>query len=211
LKTEQIDEKAGHWPAFSLPVLLGTPSRRMRCEEESKGGNSMKHLVSLAFVSVIALTTAALAQDKQTASANFVGADGKDNGRASLTSAAAGGVVIELDVSGLPANKWVAFHVHEIGKCDAATHHDSAGKHFNPTNAEHGLLAAKGPHAGDMPNQYVGQDGVLRAQVFDGMVTLDGKDNGIRGRALMIHANSDDYRSQPSGDAGARLACAVIK
>ncbi|MBO9123315.1 MULTISPECIES: superoxide dismutase family protein [unclassified Rhizobium] len=171
----------------------------------------MKRLLSLAFATVAALATVAVAQDKQTAQANFVGADGKDDGRATLTAAAAGGVLIELEVSGLPANKWVAFHVHETGKCDAASHHESAGKHFNPTKAEHGLLAAKGPHAGDMPNQYVGQDGVLRAQVFDGMVTLDGKENGIRGRALMIHENSDDYRSQPAGDAGARLACAVIK
>lgn len=171
----------------------------------------MRHILTLACAGFVTLTTAAMAQDKQTAVANFVGADGKDSGRASLTAAATGGVLIELEVSGLPANKWVAFHVHEVGKCDAADHHESAGKHFNPTKAEHGLLAAKGPHAGDMPNQYVGQDGVLRAQVFDGMVTLDGKDNGIRGRALMIHANSDDYRSQPAGDAGARLACGVIK
>jgi Cu-Zn family superoxide dismutase len=163
------------------------------------------HLIALA--SFVAMTTVAAAQDKQTAVANFIGKDGKETGRASIS----GGVMIELEVSGLPANKWVAFHVHEIGKCDAATHHESAGKHFNPTNAEHGFLAVKGPHAGDMPNQYVGQDGVLRAQVFDGMVSLDGKEDGIRGRALMIHANSDDYRSQPAGDAGERLACGVIK
>ncbi len=167
------------------------------------------HLIALA--SFVAMTTVAAAQDKQTAVANFIGKDGKETGRASITAAASGGVMIELEVSGLPANKWVAFHVHEIGKCDAATHHESAGKHFNPTNAEHGFLAVKGPHAGDMPNQYVGQDGVLRAQVFDGMVSLDGKEDGIRGRALMIHANSDDYRSQPAGDAGERLACGVIK
>ncbi|WP_443216793.1 superoxide dismutase family protein [Rhizobium sp. Root1203] len=167
------------------------------------------HLIALA--SFVAITTAALAQDKQTAVANFIGKDGKETGRASITAAVSGGVMIELEASGLPANKWVAFHVHEIGKCDASSHHESAGKHFNPTNAEHGFLAAKGPHAGDMPNQYVGQDGVLRAQVFDGMVSLDGKEDGIRGRALMIHANSDDYRSQPAGDAGERLACGVIK
>jgi Cu-Zn family superoxide dismutase len=115
----------------------------------------MKYLLSLVFTGVVALTGIAVAQDKQTAAANFVGADGKENGRAQLTAAATGGVLIELEVSGLPANKWVGFHVHETGKCDAATHHESAGKHFNPTNAEHGLLAAKGPHAGDMPNQYV--------------------------------------------------------
>lgn len=165
----------------------------------------------IALVSFVAIATVAAAQDKQTAIANFVGKDGKETGRASITAAASGGVLIELEVSDLPANKWVAFHVHEIGKCDAATHHESAGKHFNPTNAEHGFLAVKGPHAGDLPNQYVGQDGVLRAQVFDSMVTLDGKQDGIRGRALMIHANSDDYRSQPAGDAGERLACGVVK
>jgi Cu-Zn family superoxide dismutase len=171
----------------------------------------MKTICSIATLSFVAMTSLAGAQDKQTAIANFVGKDGKETGRASLTAAANAGVLIELEVSGLPANKWVAFHVHEIGKCDAATHHESAGKHFNPTNAEHGLLAAKGPHAGDMPNQYVGQDGVLRAQVFDSMVTLDGKKDGIRGRALMIHADSDDYRSQPAGDAGERLACGVVE
>jgi len=74
-----------------------------------------------------------------------------------------------------------------------------------------GLLAGGGPHMGDMPNQYVPEDGVLRAQVFNGMVSLDGEDNGIRGRALMLHADGDDYVSQPAGDAGDRLACAVIE
>jgi Cu-Zn family superoxide dismutase len=170
----------------------------------------MKMLSCIA-IAAIAVAGVAAAQDRQTAIANFVGKDGKEDGRASLTAAAGGGVLIEVEISGLPANKWVAFHVHETGKCDAATHHESAGKHFNPASAEHGLLAAKGPHAGDMPNQYVGQDGVLRAQVFNSMVSLDGKKDGIRGRALMIHANSDDYRSQPAGGAGERLSCGVIK
>ncbi|MEK1892322.1 MAG: superoxide dismutase family protein [Rhizobium sp.] len=171
----------------------------------------MKTVLSIAALAFIAVSSDTLAQDKQTATADFVGGDGKASGRATLTAAANGGVLIEVEVAGLPANKWVAFHVHETGNCDAAGHHASAGKHFNPTNAEHGLLSAKGPHAGDMPNQYVDQDGVLRAQIFDGMVTLDGKTDGIRGRALIVHANSDDYRSQPAGDAGERLACGVIK
>jgi Cu-Zn family superoxide dismutase len=171
----------------------------------------MKTLLALTALGILAAAPVAVAQDKQTAKADFVGQDGKESGRATLTSAANGGVFLEVEVTGLPANKWVAFHIHETGKCDAATHHESAGKHFNPTGAEHGFLAAKGPHAGDMPNQYVGEDGILRAQIFDSMVTLDGKNDGIRGRALMVHANSDDYRSQPSGDARDRLACAVIE
>ncbi|WP_413813810.1 superoxide dismutase family protein [Rhizobium sp. Root482] len=165
----------------------------------------------IALLALSLAATPAIAQSSsQTAIANFIGKDGKETGRASLTAAKAG-VLIELEVTGLPPGKWVAFHVHETGKCDAADHHESAGKHFNPGETEHGFLAANGPHAGDMPNQYVGSDGVLRAQVFNTMVVLDNAKNGIRGRALMIHENSDDNRSQPSGDAGARLACAVIE
>ncbi|MDL2399987.1 superoxide dismutase family protein [Rhizobium mayense] len=158
---------------------------------------------------VLAAGSSATAQDKQTAIANFVGPDGKQAGRAVLTEAKTG-VLIELDVSGLPVNRWVAFHIHENNRCDHTHGFESAGGHFNPTNAEHGLLAANGPHAGDMPNQYVDQDGKLRAQVFNSMVKLDGK-NGIRGRTLMIHEESDDYRSQPVGGAGKRVACAVIE
>lgn len=168
-------------------------------------------LMPCAAALVLALMSPAIAQQQsQTATADFVDRRGKDVGRAALTTAE-GGVLIDLQVSGLPANRWVAFHIHETGQCDPASKYETAGKHFNPGNKEHGLLAANGPHAGDMSNQYVGEDGILRAQVFDTMVTLDETDNGIRGRALIIHANSDDYRSQPSGDAGERLACAIIK
>ncbi|KQV43438.1 MULTISPECIES: superoxide dismutase family protein [unclassified Rhizobium] len=165
---------------------------------------------------VIAALAATLAepafaqQSSQTATADFIGKDGKETGRAALT-AGKEGVLIEAEVTGLPPGTWVAFHVHETGKCDAAHGHESAGGHFNPGKTEHGFLAANGPHAGDMPNQYAGRDGVMRAQVFNSFVRLDDEKLGIRGRALMIHAKSDDNRSQPSGDAGERLACAPIK
>lgn len=162
-------------------------------------------------VAVLALGGTAAAQDGATASARFVNSDGQANGTAELTGMASGGVLLKLEVSGLPAGQWVAFHVHETGSCDPATNHESAGGHFNPGSNDHGYKAANGPHAGDMPNQYVGTDGVLRAEVFNHMVTLDDGEAGIKGRALMVHAKGDDYESQPSGDAGDRLACAVIE
>ncbi len=143
-------------------------------------------------------------------SANFVDAQGQQNGTAELTGID-DGVLIRIEVTGLPASQWVAFHVHETGTCDHTTEHESAGGHFNPTGKDHGYLAGNGPHAGDMPNQYVGDDGVLRADVFNSFVELGNGETGITGRALMIHAEADDYESQPSGDAGARLACAVIE
>lgn len=149
------------------------------------------------------------AQEALHASGAFVGKNGQPAGSAELTQTSAG-VLIEIEVNGLPGGQWVAFHVHETGSCDPATGHDSAGGHFNPESSEHGYLAG-GPHAGDMPNQYVDTDGTLRAQIFNSFIQLEEGANSVSGRALMIHAAADDYQSQPSGNAGERLACAVIE
>lgn len=149
-------------------------------------------------------------QAKNNAQANFVDRSGKETGRAHLT-AANGGVLFEVEVSGLEPRKWVALHIHETGNCDHAGGHDSAGGHFNPDEKEHGFLAANGPHAGDLPNQYVADDGVMRAQIYSTLVRLDDAERGIRGRALIVHAGSDDNRTDPAGGAGERVACAVIQ
>ncbi|PTE23591.1 superoxide dismutase [Cereibacter changlensis JA139] len=157
-----------------------------------------------------AATATADANTAANASASFVDAAGEPAGSATLTGLR-NGVLIELDLAGLPASQWVAFHVHETGSCDPQTGHESAGGHFNPTEIEHGYLSATGPHAGDMPNQYVAADGTLKTQVMNPLVTLVDGGSSIRGRALMIHGGTDDYVTQPSGDAGDRLACAVIE
>ena len=159
--------------------------------------------------SICLLLTAVPALADGNARAGFIHMNGTSNGEAGLVQTPTG-VLIEIHVTGLPAGKWVAFHVHETGTCDAMAHFGSAGGHFNPTGAQHGFLAPNGPHAGDMPNQLVAADGTLQAQVLNAMVSLDDSPTSIRGRALMIHAGEDDYKSQPAGNAGARLACAVI-
>jgi Cu-Zn family superoxide dismutase len=165
----------------------------------------------LACTAAIALAaTAAVAQDTTSATATFISKAGKEAGSAKLTGTDKG-VLIELNVSGLPAGQWVGFHVHETGNCDHSGGHMSAGGHLNPAKAAHGFNDAKGPHAGDMPNQFIAADGTLKAQVFNSFVTLDKGDNAIRGKALMIHGKADDYKTQPTGDAGDRQACGVIK
>lgn len=167
----------------------------------------------LSIVSCLALSAPVFAQDgAMTATAEFTGKDDKTSGRALLTEGK-DGVLIEVEISGLPAGTWVGFHVHETGACDAGGGYETAGGHFNggDEDVEHGFLAANGPHDGDMPNQYVGADGVLRAHVYNTSASLNDDDDRIRGRSLMIHARPDDYRSQPSGGAGDRLACAVIE
>lgn len=158
----------------------------------------------------LALCGGALAQEPAKARAVFVDGAGGNPGMAELTQLG-DGVLIELDLTGLPPSQWVAFHVHEHGTCDPATGHDSAGGHFNPQGREHGYAAANGPHAGDMPNQYVPADGALKVQVYLAGVSLGAGETAVTGRALMIHARADDYKTQPSGDAGQRLACGVIE
>lgn len=159
-----------------------------------------------------ALAAEAVRQPAPEATATFVNGKGERIGTARLHSTR-NGVLIDLTVSQLPAGEH-AFHIHLTGKCDPKDGFKSAGDHFAPHNSAHGYQAKDGPHAGDMPNQFVGKDGTLRAHVFNPHVRLDDGDTGLFGRdgtALVLHAKPDDYRSQPSGDAGDRIACAVIE
>lgn len=170
----------------------------------------MAGLIALTGASLGPLAEATAEAELGKARAVFVGAEGLNIGMAELIETPEG-VLIQLDIASLPPAQWVAFHIHEHGSCDPADGHKSAGGHFNPGKAAHGYLAEGGPHAGDMPNQYVAADGTLRGQMFNNAVRLGDGDAGITGRTLMIHAKADDYAQQPSGGAGDRIACAVIE
>lgn len=166
-----------------------------------------------ALIPVAALLLAAghaAAQERQTASAEFIDTEGAAVGMATLTDTPEG-VLFEIEVSGLPGERWLALHVHEVGECDPGDGFQSAGGHYNPTDRAHGYHAEDGPHAGDMPNQYVGADGTMRAHVFNSFVTLGHGEADVIGQSIIIHEGEDDYQSQPTGEAGGRLACAVIE
>ncbi|API91938.1 hypothetical protein J32TS6_23580 [Virgibacillus pantothenticus] len=106
------------------------------------------------------------------------------------------------------------FHIHETGSCEEPDF-SSAGEHFNPTNRSHGKKAPGGPHAGDLPNIEAADDGTVTADFLNEMVTLKpGEDHSLvkeGGTALVIHSDKDDYKTQPAGNAGERIACGVIK
>jgi len=146
----------------------------------------------------------------QTAKASLKDASGKDVGTVNLTQTPHG-VLLKLSLKGIPAGEH-AFHIHAVGKCEAPF--ESAGPHFNPGNHKHGMMAGEG-HAGDMPNLHVPQSGELTVEVVNEAVTLDkGKPNSLfdsDGSALVIHAKADDYKSDPAGNAGGRIACGVIQ
>lgn len=105
------------------------------------------------------------------------------------------------------------FHIHEKGECEAPDF-ESAGDHFNPDDADHGFDEEDGPHAGDMPNIAVGEDGKVHQSFLLEDVTLDTDDDyslvDDKGTALVIHEEADDSESQPAGDAGDRMACGTI-
>ena len=135
---------------------------------------------------------------------------GKDVGVVELTQTP-GGVLIKLSLKGMPAGER-AFHIHDVGKCEAPAF-ESAGPHFNPDNKRHGILSGEA-HAGDMPNLHIPSDGTLEVEVVNTAVTLDkGKPNSVfhpGGTSAVIHAGKDDYKSDPAGNAGDRIACGVI-
>jgi Cu-Zn family superoxide dismutase len=122
------------------------------------------------------------------------------------------GVLLSAKFNKMPAGTH-AFHVHAVGKCELQF--KSAGGHYNPRNRKHGILTAGGIHAGDMPNVHVPASGSLTIEVLNPNITLEkGKDNTVfdaDGSAIVLHAKGDDYKSQPSGAAGGRIACGVIK
>ena len=120
------------------------------------------------------------------------------------------GVRVFAEISGLSEGMH-GFHVHETGDCSApdAT---SAGGHFNPDDHPHGAPDAPSAerHDGDLGNLEAGVDGVARYERTDTNVALSGP-NSVIGKAVIVHAGQDDYTSQPSGDAGSRVACGVIE
>jgi Cu-Zn family superoxide dismutase len=141
---------------------------------------------------------------------HFVDAKGKKIGSAVIRDTAAQGMLIDLDLT-LPPGTY-ALHFHATGICEGPGF-KSCGGHFNPTNAKHGFLSAEGPHAGDLPNIIVGKSGRLQQQLYTPLAGL--KQGNIKlsdgdGAALIIHAGADDYTTDPSGNAGDRVACAVV-
>jgi Cu-Zn family superoxide dismutase len=123
----------------------------------------------------------------------------------------ADGVLLQAAFEGLPAGVH-AFHVHAVGKCEPPF--ETAQGHFNPTGKQHGYLNPNGHHAGDMPDIHVPDSGKLSVEVFLPNVTIDKSEQRLLdddGATLMIHAGPDDYKTDPAGNAGDRIACGAIE
>ncbi len=124
------------------------------------------------------------------------------------------GVLLNLDLTNLTPEGEHAIHIHETGDCTPLETFKNAGGHYNPHDKKHGLKHPEGQHAGDMPNLKPDNKGAIKTAFVNLHVTLSSGGASLYdedGSAIVIHAGADDHVSQPSGAAGARIACGVIK
>jgi Cu-Zn family superoxide dismutase len=159
---------------------------------------------------VVAVLLADGAAHAQQARAELKDANGTTVGQATLEQKG-DSVRIAATFTGLPAGSH-AFHIHDVGKCEPPF--ESAGGHLNPTGKQHGRDNAQGPHAGDLPNIEVTSGGRAKVDVTARGVSLDGAKTGLLdadGAALVVHEKADDYKTDPAGGAGARIACGVVR
>ncbi len=168
-------------------------------------------LTVLMLALLVAAPVSAGGDTEITAGAQLHNADGEVVGEATFTQVE-GGVRIEAEVSHLEPGLH-GIHIHETGQCDPPDF-KSAGGHFNPEGRQHGLDSAEGPHAGDLPNLEVGEDGSGTYETTTDRVTLTEGEASLfddDGSALVIHAGEDDQVTDPTGDSGDRVACGVIE
>jgi len=169
-----------------------------------------KQVLTIAIAGVLA--AAAGYGASKTAKVALNDGSGKSVGTATITEGKGGtGVTIKLDLKGLPAGEH-ALHFHQNAKCEGPGF-TTAGGHFNPESKKHGMNNPEGPHAGDMPNFTVKANGTAKASISDPRVNLGDGPNSLYsngGTALMIHAKADDMKTDPSGNAGDRIACGTI-
>lgn len=144
------------------------------------------------------------------ANGTLVDGSGKTIGTVQVTETS-GGVTIVASYSGIPTGQH-GIHLHTVGKCDGPDFM-SAGAHFNPDTKQHGAQNPQGPHAGDLANLASTGTGTQQYTAITKLVTLGAGPTSIfdaDGTALVIHANPDDEKTDPTGNSGGRIACAVL-
>ena len=158
-----------------------------------------------ALLALLALSSVSAAKTK----IELKDAQGKDVGSVVISDQGPG-VALQLQLHDLTPGEH-AIHFHQVPKCEAPDF-KSAGGHFNPEGKKHGFDSPEGHHAGDVKNFTVAADGKAKAKLEDADVTLNEGPHSLlsSGAAIVVHAKGDDYKTDPSGNSGDRVACGVI-
>ena len=166
-------------------------------------------LVLTSFIIPISVHAASHGAD---AKATMINKEGAEIGSAHLIQAPTG-VIIHIKVNGLQPGKH-GLHLHSLGVCEPGEGFKTAKGHVGKVEGAHGLMNPKGPEPGDLPNLFVGADGVGETEIFTTLVSVKGGDNPLLdsdGSTFIIHENADDHITQPIGGAGGRVACGIIE
>ena len=173
--------------------------------------NSAAASLLLAATAMLTPSLVSAAHHEGPATADIIDSQGQTRGKAILTQHQ-DGIHVDVKAVGLPAGVH-AVHIHTAGTCTGPDF-TSAGGHWNPGKKQHGHDNPAGAHMGDMPNMTVGADGMGELKTIVKSATLKGGSKPLfdaDGAAVVIHAAADDYKTDPTGNAGARLGCGVIK
>ena len=150
-------------------------------------------------------------EEPKRAQATIINLEGVEIGKASLTQGPAG-VLFHISVSGLTPGKH-GLHLHSHGVCETGEAFKTARGHVGMVEGAHGLLNPDGPEPGDLPNIFVGADGIGEMEAFSTLVSLEQGPNNLLdavGSTFVIHERADDHITQPIGGSGARIACGII-
>jgi Cu-Zn family superoxide dismutase len=166
-----------------------------------------KSIVLLGAISLGLITGCASMNQGSAARAEMVARSGSTVSGTVTFTPVAGGLQVNAIIAGLTPGEH-GFHIHEAGDCSAADASSAKG-HFNPTGKAHGHHGGDTRHAGDMPNLIANAQGQASFSARIMGLELSGN-TGIIGRSVVIHADPDDYKSQPAGNSGKRVACGVV-
>ena len=167
-------------------------------------------LKSVAMFGLVAAAGCASVAPPPTATA-FLDPTKGSNARGTVTFQESGGKVLMIaSVTGLKPNQEHGFHIHEKGDCSSGDGM-STGGHFNPLAKQHAHPSTGERHAGDLPALKADASGIATLRQEMDVITVSDGPTSVVGRGMIVHAQPDDYKTQPTGNAGARVACAVIK
>lgn len=166
----------------------------------------MRHMNAILAAAVLVLHAGTAVAADADARADLRDPDGRLVGEV-LLHAVPHGTLLHARFVDLPPGTH-AFHIHAVGECEPPF--TSAGGHYNPDGKAHGIAASAGMHAGDMPNIHVPASRSLEIEVHNPRVSVRELLDNDGGTAIVLHRDGDDYRTDPAGDAGPRIACGVI-
>ena len=169
----------------------------------------MRLVATLAAIALLAGCQAMRSGSGPQAVANLQPTKGNTTSGTITFSQQGGRVLVSGEVRGLRPNQEHGFHVHEAGDCSSGDGMSTKG-HFNPFGKPHSDPGSSERHAGDMPALKADAAGNARVNFSIDIITVEPGPASVVGRGLIVHAAPDDYKTQPTGNAGARMACAII-